>query len=261
MARPVNDTEGSPADSSGETLDVLTSQESISGETADVGRGRHAAPVSVRRRTPLRWVLEIAVVSLVAILAALAVRTFIVSPVSITNDAMAQTLVAGDRVLVSAWASTPSRGEVVAFNVPEEWAPASPDAQDGWAARIQQAFAFIGVVAPNDESLMVLRVIAVEGQRIACCTETGQLELDGVPLVEPYLRPGVATDQVSFDVVVPASRVFVLGDDRAAARDSRYHLAFDDGTISMGDVTGRVLMVAWPLDSLAPVDIETGSAG
>lgn len=261
MARPVNDGEGSPVDSSGESLDVLTSQESISTETADAGRGRHAAPVSVRRRTPLRWVLEIGLVVLVALVAALAVRTFIVTPASITNDAMAETLVAGDRVLVSARASTPSRGEVVAFDVPEEWVPTPADAQDGWASRVQQALAFIGVAAPNDESLMVLRVVAVEGQRIACCTETGQLELDGVPLVEPYLRPGVPTDQVAFDVVVPADRVFLLGDDRASARDSRYHLAFDDGTISVDDVTGRVLMVAWPLGSLAPVEIETGSAG
>lgn len=239
MARPVNDSDGSTTDSSGESLEVLTSTEPLAAQTPDAHRGRHAAPTAPRKRSPLRWALEIVVVVVIAIGAVIAVRTFVMSPVSITTEAMADTLIPGDRVLVSQWPSNPQRGDVVAFEVPDAWVPASPDG----------------------DSVMVLRVIAVEGQRIACCTQDGQLELDGVPLVEPYLRPGVPTDQIIFDVVVPQDRVFVLGDDRATARDSRYHLAIDEGTIAMDDVTGRVFAVFWPFDRIRPVDVETGSAG
>jgi len=261
MARPVNDSDGSTTDSSGESLEVLTATESLAVQTPDAHRGRHAAPTAPRKRSPLRWVLEIVIVIVIAVGAAIAVRTFVMSPVSITTEAMANTLIPGDRVLVSQWPSNPQRGDVIAFEVPDAWVPASSDGQEGWAGPLRQALTFIGVATPDEDSVMVLRVIAVEGQRIACCTQDGQLELDGVPLVEPYLRPGVPTDQIVFDVVVPQGRVFVLGDDRATARDSRYHLAIDEGTIAMDDVTGRVFAIAWPFDRIRPVDVETGSAG
>ena len=261
MARPVSGPEGVPTESTGDSLEVLTSTDVAESEVAEPNRGRHAAPTTHRKRGPWRWVLEIAAVAVIAIAAAVALRMFVVSPVSITTDAMADTLAPGDRVLVSSLPSDPGRGEVVAFTVPDDWAPASPDGQDGWASRVRQALTFIGVAAPGEDSVMVLRVVAVEGQRIACCTPDGLLELDGVPLVEPYLRPGVPTDQVTFDVVVPEGRVFVLGDDRAVARDSRYHLAVEDGTVAVDDVTGRVFAIAWPFDRIRPVEVETGSAG
>lgn len=95
---------------------------------------------------------------------------------------------------------------------------------------------------PSDAA--VVRIIAVGGQRVACCDDSGRVTVDGAPLDEPYAS-GI-TDQVTFDVVVPEGRVFVLADRRAAARDSRVLLEVDEGTLPREDVLGRVVFVAWP---------------
>lgn len=266
MARPVggDGVEGeTPARVSWETLD---SAETVEAADQSVSRGRHAAPTSVSRlsraRGPLRWIVEVLVVIIVVAAAVIGVRAFIAAPASITSEAMSNTLALGDRVIVSPLPTRINgvqRGEVVAFTDPAGWWSTADDARE--PSLLTRALSVFGLAtAPGDE-IMVLRVVAVGGQRITCCDDDGRLELDGVPLIEPYLRPGVPTDQVLFDVVVPQGRVFVLGDDRAVARDSRYHLQQEQGTVAIDDLTGRVVFVAWPLDRWGPVGIATGSAG
>jgi signal peptidase I len=260
MARAVNSGDGFTGESSGEIIDGVVTDHPVASEATEGARGRHAAPVAPRGRRPFRWIIEVAIIAVVAVAVVVAVRAFLVSPVVITTDAMAQTLVPGDRILVSSSSTSARRGEVIAFQVPADWAQPVPDADTGWTRWVRSPLTYVGLVPPERDSVMVLRVIATGGQRIACCSATGQLELDGVPLLEPYLRPGVPTDQVTFDVVVPEGRLFVLGDDRDSARDSRYHLVVDDGTVALADVIGRAFITVWPLDRIGPIDIKTGSA-
>ncbi len=243
-------------------------------EREDAPRGRHAAPSSSGwwrgMPRPLRWAIEIVVILLVALLASLAIRTFLGAPATITDGSMANTLQSGERVVVSALPTRlggAARGEVVAFRGPVGWSPLSDDAADSSSSMSpstswwRNGLSRLGLATPSDEDLMILRVVATGGQRIACCDADGRLELDGVPLIEPYLKPGVPTDQVFFDVVVPDGHVFVLGDDRAVARDSRYHLDLSNGVVPLSAIEGRVVFIAWPLDRLGPVSIQTGSAG
>ncbi|MFN8158304.1 MAG: S26 family signal peptidase [Candidatus Nanopelagicales bacterium] len=42
---------------------------------------------------------------------------------------------------------------------------------------------------------LVKRVIGVGGDHVVCCNAKGQIELNGVALVEPYVKPGSRTDQ------------------------------------------------------------------
>lgn len=184
-----------------------------------VVRGRHAAPR--RKRSAGAWALLIGreagiVLGIVAVLVILA-RLVIGQVAYVADDAMEPTLDAGDRVVVTSWGE-PGSGDVVLVRSPEAWG------------------------LPSDTA--VVRVIAVGGQRVACCDDSGRVTVDGVPLDEPYTS-GV-TDQVTFDVVVPEGRVFVLADRRAAARDSRVLLEVDGGTLPREDVLGRVVFVAWP---------------
>ena len=114
----------------------------------------------------------------------------------------------------------------------------------------------IGVAAP-DERDFIKRVVGVGGDRVRCCDDQGRIVLNGVPLDEPYLKPGDATDQVRFDVTVPADGLFVMGDNRADSRDSRYHLDDNDGAVPVSSVVGRVLLVVWPFDRFATVPIPS----
>ena len=184
-----------------------------------VVRGRHAAPRP--RRSPGQWAVlvarEVGIVAAIVVALAIVARLVIGQVAYVADDAMEPTLSAGDRVIVTTWGQ-PGPGEVVLVRSPE-----------GWAATAETA---------------VSRVIAVGGQRVACCDDAGRITVDGDPLDEPYVAG--ATDQLDFDVVVPDGRVFVLADDRSTARDSRALLDTEGGTVPVDDVLGRVILIAWP---------------
>lgn len=184
-----------------------------------VVRGRHAAPRV--RRSPGRWALVIAreagiVAAAVAVLVIVA-RLLLGQVAYVSDDAMEPTLAPGDRVLVAPVGEV-APGDVVVVAAPAEWG--------------------------SDASEAVVRVIAVGGQRVACCDDAGRVTVDGAAIDEAY-RQG-PTDQVEFDVVVPRDEVFVLADDRSTARDSRVILDSRGGTLAIDDVRGRVVAVVWP---------------
>ena len=119
---------------------------------------------------------------------------------------------------------------------------------------LRGALTFIGLLPSDSGQDLVKRVIAVGGDRIRCCDAAGRIVLNGVPLDESsYIKPGAGTDQVRFDVTVPADAVFVMGDNRANSRDSRYHLDVDSGGVPLGNVVGKVVLVVWPIDSFTTV--------
>ena len=51
----------------------------------------------------------------------------------------------------------------------------------------------------------------------------------------------------AFDITVPPGRVFLAGDSRSLANDSRLHQQGDGGTVAASAVGGRLVGVVWPL--------------
>ena len=97
--------------------------------------------------------------------------------------------------------------------------------------------------------------IAIGGDRLVCCDGSGALVLNGRPLDEPYLGVGQAPSQTTFDVLVPAEHVWLMGDARSASHDSRDLLGRPGGgMISTDMIVGRVALVAWPPDRMRSVD-------
>jgi signal peptidase I len=87
----------------------------------------------------------------------------------------------------------PRRGDIVVFTMP-----------DGWSTR------------PGD---LASRVVGLPGQTVSCDGGHRPLVVDGTPLTEPYTRDGCGL--ATYRVTVPAGRLWVLGDNRDAALDSR----------------------------------------
>ncbi|MFJ9869035.1 signal peptidase I [Streptomyces sp. NPDC101165] len=154
----------------------------------------------------------------------LLLNAFVAQPFQIPSGSMEQGLRIGDRVLVNKLAyrfgAEPRRGDVVVF--------------DG-----------TGYFGDAD---YIKRVVGVGGDHVVCCDKEGRLEVNGRPVDETaFLYPGDTPSSVPFDVVVPAGRLFVLGDHRSDSSDSRDHLGSPGGgMIPVGDVIGRADWIAWP---------------
>lgn len=118
------------------------------------------------------------------------------------------------------------------------------------------------VVIHSPSGLLVRRVIGLPGDRVMCCNTDGWMEVDGKTLIEYYIPFDSPPSQWPFAVTLGAGQMWVMGDNRPAAIDSRTW-----GPLPMTDIVGRVIGVSGPggrtflktpgtftADGLAPAD-------
>ncbi|MEU8706740.1 signal peptidase I [Streptomyces sp. NPDC048565] len=210
----------------------------------------------VKRRRRRSAIKEIPLLVLVALLIALVLKTFLVQAFVIPSGSMEQTIRIGDRVLVdklTPWfGSEPQRGDVVVFKDPGGWLQQETGDTDDPPAGVKQVkelLTFIGLLPSADEQDLIKRVVAVGGDTVKCCGTDGRITVNGVALDEPYLNSGDVPSTLKFEVKVPQGRIFVMGDHRSNSADSRFHLDKPGkGTVSVDEVVGRAVVIAWPFD-------------
>ncbi len=201
-----------------------------------------------------RFFREVAIILICALVLSVLVRTFLIQAFYVPSQSMENTLKPNDRILTSKITTDLSgvhRGEVVVFKDPGGWLPKS----DVSVGPFHRAFEFIGLLPSSSGDDLVKRVIGVAGDHIQCCDEQGRIILNGVSLIEPYVKPGAGTDQVPFSITVPANSVFVMGDNRSQSADSRYHLDDNSGGVPTDNVVGRVVLKVWPFSAWGTVPI------
>jgi signal peptidase I len=185
---------------------------------------RRARATAIR---PAGWARELI---LGGIFAAAMVAAIVVSLLfdayTFPSESMRPTIGAGDRALTrSVGAGAIERGDIVVYES--------------------------HLVSPGGSRIS--RVVALAGDRVE--SVQGQLHVNGVTVGEPYLAPGTSTADVG-TVVVGAESVFILGDNRANARDSRA-----DGPLLVSSITGRVVAVNRPYDRIVlGVAVVSGAA-
>jgi signal peptidase I len=225
---------------------------------------RHGA--GVRRtperspKTPLRAALgaggEVVVVLGMALLLSLLIKTFLVQAFFIPSTSMENTLLVGDRVLVSKL--TPGvfelhRGDVVVFKDPGGWLTAEestpPEEAGGVSGTLRNALSFVGLLPQDAGEHLIKRVIGVGGDHVQCCDAKGRVDVNGVAVDEtPYLVPGAAPSDKPFDVTVPYGYLWVMGDNRPVSADSRLHRTLNNGMVPVHDVVGKAFVIVWPFD-------------
>jgi signal peptidase I len=177
------------------------------------------------------------------------VRAFLIQAFYVPSASMEETLMPNDRIIAAKIVTRISgiqRGEIVVFRDPGGWLPTPEPAAPGARSYLRSALTFIGLIPSDSGQDLVKRAIAIAGDRVACCDEQGRIVLNGVPLVEPYVNG--PTDQVRFDIVVPAASMFMMGDNRGNSRDSRYHLNVNNGSVPQTAAVGRTVLTVWPFD-------------
>ncbi|MGW7342049.1 signal peptidase I [Streptomyces sp. NPDC054854] len=175
---------------------------------------------------------------------------FVVQPFLIPSHSMEPTLRVGDRLLVNKLAyrfgDGPRRGDVVVFDgtgsFVRERAEGNPVGEV-----LRGAGSALGLAQPPDTDF-VKRVVGVGGDDVVCCDAGGRIQVNGVPLDEPYLFPGDTPSKVPFRIVVPLGTLWVMGDHRSQSRDSRDHLGEPGGgMVPVEKVIGRADWIGWPV--------------
>jgi signal peptidase I len=158
---------------------------------------------------------------------------------SIPSTSMENTLRPGDLAVASRGASA-RRGDVVVIRAPLPGSAAS--------------------------GLFVRRLIGLPGDRVACCDSEGRVTVNGEALEESaYVYPGDRPSTIEFSVTLGNSEVWVLGDHRSNALDSRFN-----GPVPASRIVGRVLLIrrggsyvtvrtpsTFVADGLAPADTRS----
>jgi signal peptidase I len=181
-------------------------------------------PSSKRSKPAWTSTLEWAILIVAALLIAVLIKAFLFQAFYIPSDSMVPTLKTDDRVIVNKLSyhlHGVHRGDIIVFTSPPNVDPSVKD--------------------------LVKRVIALPGEVVEGRTD-GHVYIDGKRLREPYLPAGQNPGPSFAPIKVPKDSYWVMGDNRANSRDSRF---FPQHFIKKKDIVGRVFVRIWPLNRLA----------
>jgi signal peptidase I len=224
-------------------------------EEASADGAAEAEPGKKRKRSFWR---DLAVIVVAALVLTILLKTFVVQVFSIPSGSMENTLLPGDRILVSKVVydfRSIDRGDIVVFSGAGSWDPPTQPPSNWFARAAGDVGSLFGIAGPGTD--YVKRVIGLPGDHVVCCNTKGQVTVNGVPLSESsYIYPGAAPSALTFNITVPAGRLWVMGDNRGDSADSRYH-ANDPGggTIPESAVVGRAFLVVWPFSRISDLPI------
>jgi signal peptidase I len=173
-----------------------------------------------RKRRSVRVAIEWGAILVVAVLAAILIRSFVVQPFYIPSGSMEPTLNVGDRVLVNKLSydlHAVHRGDIVVFKKPPT--DTTPGVKD-----------------------LIKRVIGLPGESIS--GRDGHVFINGHELAEPWLPKGVTTAPFP-STFIPQGDYFMMGDNRGDSADSRII-----GPIPKSLFIGRAFLRVWPLSRI-----------
>lgn len=150
-----------------------------------------------------------------AILCGILIFVFVGRVIGVDGSSMLDTLQDTDKIVMSNLLYTPKYGDIIVLKT--------------------DAF---------EDTPLVKRVIATEGQTIDINFNTGEVSIDGRIIEESYIKE-LTTEQLDFNgpVTVPKGDVFVMGDNRNASTDSRSSLV---GLVDTRQILGKVLFILIP---------------
>jgi len=199
---------------------------------------------------------DVVLIVLAAIVISVGIKAFLIRTFYIPSASMQNTLQIDDRIIVNELVPRVvpiQHGDVVVFTDPGGWLPPKTVVkQNGFVTGVDWVLSVVGLSASDSNDHLVKRVIGLPGDKVACCNAFGQMTVNGIPLVEPYLKldnGGTKAAPEDFSVTVPKNSLWVMGDNRFNSSDSAYHHANGDpanGFVTTDHVVGRAVVISWP---------------
>jgi signal peptidase I len=202
-----------------------------------------------------------------AVLVALAIRSFVVEPFRIPSGSMFPTLLVGDHLFVNKFfygvkvpftdvrrpaIRDPARGDVIVFTVARGGGETLPADEHPGLPREEFVKRIIGL--PGDRIAVRGGVVYLNGAPIEA-SPTGEVFDDGagsllaVQSVSDGSRRYRTLDDLDvapYDIeprTVPPGRYFMLGDNRDHSKDSRFW-----GTVGLAEIKGPAFLLYWSWD-------------
>jgi len=190
--------------------------------------------MSLEKKSVLRdWVESI----LIALLLAMVIRTFVIQAFKIPTGSMRMTLQEGDLILVNKFVygakvpfvnyylpalREPKRGDIVVFVYPED-----------------------------KKKDFIKRLIGLPGETIEI--KGGSIYVNDKQVEEPIFKQIYYYNRGDFGaegqkIVVPKDSYFVLGDNSASSKDSRYW-----GFVPKENLLGQALVIYWPIHRMRKI--------
>ncbi len=182
---------------------------------------QQARKVLQRREQKPLW-REYLETGIIALIAAVLLRVFVVSAYKVNSESMADTLLQGDYIFVNKLAyeygGEPRVGDIVVFEYPN-----------------------------NPEKEYIKRIVAGPGQQVEVADKV--LYIDGqvaeIPPLSKHIDKRIIPGDLSFrdnfaPYVVPAGQYFMMGDNRDDSQDSRFW-----GAVDRQYIRGKAVFVYW----------------
>ena len=169
-----------------------------------------------------------------AIIAVVICFSFFFRIATIDGPSMENTLLNGERVIISNLFYEPKVGDIVVISRNKE----------------------NSVFTMNESNTPIIkRIIATEGQTVDIDFEQGVVYVDGIALDEPYTKtPTNRKWDIEFPVTVDEGCIFVLGDNRNDSLDSRDARIGEYGMIDTRYILGHAVYRIFPFDKIGKLD-------
>jgi signal peptidase I len=152
------------------------------------------------------------------------VRPFVIEAFYIPSKSMLPTLEIGDRVFVNKFIyrfHEPKRDDIIVFKS-------------------------IGDSTEGGQEDLIKRVVGLPGDEIS--VQDGVLFVNGERQEEPYVNPRLPDTSSFAPMTVPKGEVFLMGDNRADSRDSRFF-----GAVPFENIEGEAFIIFWPPGHIKPI--------
>ena len=217
--------------------------------------------IQIDKNQILKEIFNWIVCIVIAIILALLIKYFLLTPTIVKQSSMFPTLKENQRLILSRVGRTfkqmPERGDIITFEAPSETHRTKDDTDlsnpvaiftDTSDMSIIEKFNYY--VLETTKTSYIKRVIGLPGEHVQI--KEGKVFINGEELQEDYLQPGIVTDDLEgifTDIIVPQDTVFAMGDNRNSSVDCRSF-----GCIPLDKIEGEVKLRFWPLNQFGFVD-------
>ena len=204
----------------------------------------------------IEWIICI----IIAVILALAIRYYIITPTVVKKSSMYPTLMENQRLLLSRIIRTtkeiPNRGDIITFEKPskisytaDEIDKENPIAKYEYIpSNFIKKFSYY-ILEIGKESY-IKRVIALPGEHVVI--KDGKVFINNKELDKKYLKEDVKTEinqNIGFDdFIVPQNCIFAMGDNRSGSMDCR-----DFGCIPLEKIEGTVWIRIFPFNKFGKI--------